>query len=104
MDLFFIGNPLIPPFSFAFLLIKSFDLWIEVFDIITPSIEELKIISAISPSSFLDRSGSIFIKTGTFIEFFLLKDEIFLTNLSKLSFFSNSLRPGVFGEDTFNVI
>ena len=75
-----------------------------MFDIITPSIEELKIISAISPSSFFDKSGSIFIKIGTFIEFFLLKDEIFLINLSRLSFCSNSLRSGVFGEDIFNVI
>ena len=93
-----------PPFSFACLLINSFDLWIEVLDIITPSIVELKTISAISPSCSFDKSGSIFKKTGMLTEFFLLNNEIFLTNLSRLSFCSNFLKPGVFGDDTFKVI
>ena len=91
LDVSFIGNPLIPPFSFACLLINLLDLWIEVLDIITPLIVELKTISAISPSWFLDISGSIFKKTGMLTEFFLLNNEIFLTNLSRFSFCSNSL-------------
>ena len=72
--------------------------------VITPSIVELKTISDISLSSSFDKSGSIFKKNGILIEFFLLKEEILFTNLSRLLFFSKSLKPGVLGEDTFIVI
>ena len=74
-----------------------------MFDIITPLIFDPKTISAISFNELSDKSGSIFIKIGTLSEYFLFSKQILLTNWSKLSFSCNSLNPGVFGEESFNV-